>query len=300
MFDFVQDYNTCASVAKEYPWFEQFHELMSSRQSSGPVRLVTSSPYDQSQRQPSLPSASQSLPSASQSSTTGTEEPMDEDVVYSQSRPVAGLDEIAAQSQHDPRSRRVISTSSTSSSVQTATPSPFVTIPGSTPTRNPTASTSRHRSASAAFGADGDADSDSALLTSASPSPRKLQSSPSKNKRVEVPDVVRAATADQLQARIKVEEERTKREEMRLSFQREESERKDRRKREEGERQERIFKQQEQSRSEERRMMMQMMQSMQALVTRVAPTPAPPQFNFGDMLADIAGQEEERPDDSQN
>jgi len=117
---------------------------------------------------------------------------------------------------------------------------------------------------------------------------------------VEVPDVVRAATADQLQARIKVEEERTKREEMRLSFQREESERKDRRKREEGERQERILMQQEQSRSEERRMMMQMMQSMQALVTRVAPTPAPPQFNFGDMLADIAGQEEERPDDSQN
>ena len=55
--------------------------------------------------------------------------------------------------------------------------------------------------------------------------PKKSQPFTSKSKREELSEIVQACTQDMLQARIKVEEECMKREEMCIQFAREESER---------------------------------------------------------------------------
>ncbi|KAJ1028939.1 hypothetical protein NDA18_002958 [Ustilago nuda] len=71
-----------------------------------------------------------------------------------------------------------------------------------------------------------DGDGDSVYHSPATgTTPKKSRPSTSKSKQEELLEIVQACTQDMLQARIKVEEERTKREEMCIQFAREESER---------------------------------------------------------------------------
>jgi hypothetical protein len=210
--------------------------MVSSRPATGPVVLVTSSPYDTAPSQ-----------STSQSVVDFMDE--SEDDGYPQGRSIPGLDAIAQDSQSDPFSARVLPRS-----------------PSATPTSNPT---TRLRSASTAFGGDSDAciDTESPDRSTASGSPKKARSSSSKSKRDDLSEIVRACTSESLASRIRLEEERTKREEMRLNFQREEAIR------------------QERMRADERRFLIQMLQ----ITSQAANNRQQTDINFESMLANMPG-----------
>ena len=201
---------------------------MSSRSPSGPITLVTSLPYDPTPPQDSM----QSQPEA---------HCMDEDDLddnyFASGRNIPGLDSIAESQEHDPLARRVLRTASTG---MATTHSPAVVSLSNTTLASPPTSL---RSANAAAEMDTDADLGTESPTRASSTggtSNNSRASSSKNKRQDLFDIVRACTSEQAAARIRIEEERTKREEMRLQYQREESIRRENREREESERQERF------------------------------------------------------------
>ncbi|SAM68543.1 uncharacterized protein UBRO_20452 [Ustilago bromivora] len=139
-------------------------------------------------------------------------DPIGARVISSFSSSVAATPAAASSSSHLP-----FSSSSNPSSIG---PTPFTITPIDTPTCQ--------RSASTAFGADevDNGDGGSVFQSPATgTTPKKSQPSPSKSKQEELLEIVWACTQDTLQARIKVEEECTKREEMHIQFAREESER---------------------------------------------------------------------------
>lgn len=201
--------------------------MMSSRPETGPVVLLTSQPYD---AQP---------PSSSQASTADADIDMDDisDSSFPQRRSIPSLESIHKESRTDPLSMHVLSSSSSANAASSSSRSPFANTSGS-PSTGPTPFTAtpintptRQRSASTAFGADeiDDGDGSNVFRSPALGStPKKSRTSALKSKREELSDIVRACTQDTLQARIKVEEERTKREEMRIQFAREESKRAER------------------------------------------------------------------------
>ena len=206
---------TRQTIAQSNPWFEQFHEMINSWPATGPLALVHSGSYD---------------PTPTQQTTQQDDDAMDEsdDPPYSQSRSIPALDSLSQSARNDPFAARVISTSSSSTSIQFTPPTPptsAVSTSGASSSTTP----SCQRSASTAFGVDGDndMDSDSAARSSTTGTPKKSRTSSSKNKRDHLGDILKACAADTLAARIQVEEERTKREQMRLQFQREENERKE-------------------------------------------------------------------------
>ncbi|KAJ1026043.1 hypothetical protein NDA18_003703 [Ustilago nuda] len=135
-------------------------------------------------------------------------------VISSFSSSVAATPAAASSSSHSPFS--------SSSNLSSIGPTPFTITPIDTPTCQCSSRT--------AFEADevDNGDGDSVYHSPATgTTPKKSRSSTSKSKREELSEIVWACTQDMLQAQIKVEEERTKREEMRIQFAREESERKE-------------------------------------------------------------------------
>ncbi|SPC63215.1 uncharacterized protein UHOD_12071 [Ustilago sp. UG-2017b] len=170
-----------AAVAK-YPWFEIFHKMMLKHPSAGPATLVTSSAYDPVQ--------------ASQSSIGDTGDAMEEDDnPFPSCRSIPGLETLAEGAPDDPIGPRVLSFSSAFPSPSTSS-NPFG-LPGATP---------HNHLASTAFGVDQEPES-----TGLSSPTMKTSAS---KKQEDIADLVQACTAESLQACIKVEEERTKREEM--------------------------------------------------------------------------------------
>ncbi|KAJ1033343.1 hypothetical protein NDA13_001335 [Ustilago tritici] len=187
--DLSPDHLVCIvlSAAAKYPWFEMFHKMMSKHPSAGPVTLVTSGAYNPLQ--------------ALQSSNVDAGNAMEEDnIPFPSGHSIPGLEALAEAAPHNPIVPRVLSLSSAFPSLSTLS-NPFV-LPGATP---------HNCLASTAFGVDQDSES-------AGPSSPTKKTSASK-KQDYIADLVRACTAESLQAHIKVEEERTKREEMQFQSQ---------------------------------------------------------------------------------
>ncbi|SPC65044.1 uncharacterized protein UHOD_11012 [Ustilago sp. UG-2017b] len=176
------DFASHSAAVTKYPWFEMFHKIMSKHPSAGPVTLVTSSAYNPVQ--------------ASQSSNGDTGDAMEEDNnPFPSCHSIPGFEALAEGAPDDFIGPRVLSSSSAFPSPSTSS-NPFGS-PGAAP---------RNHLASTAFGVD--QEPESAGLSS----PTKKTSA--SKKRDDNADLVRACTAESLQARIKVEEERTKQEEM--------------------------------------------------------------------------------------
>ncbi|SAM77670.1 uncharacterized protein UBRO_20544 [Ustilago bromivora] len=208
---------------------EQYNNIKKtiSQQTSagtGPVVLLTGHPYD-------------APPASSQNNSVDANVNMDDasNALYPQQHNIPGMESILEEVQYDPIGARVISSFSSSVAATSSSsclpfssssnpssigPTPFTITPIDTPTRECSASTT--------FGADevDNGDGGSVFQSPATgTTPKKSQPSPSKSKREELSEIVWACTQDMLQARIKVEEEHTKREEMHIQFAREESKR---------------------------------------------------------------------------
>ncbi|SAM70621.1 uncharacterized protein UBRO_20473 [Ustilago bromivora] len=197
---------------------------MDHNSSTGPVVLLTGHPYD-------------APPASSQNNSVDANVNMDDasNALYPQQHNIPGMESILEELQYDPIGARVISSFSSSVAATSSSsclpfssssnpssigPTPFTITPIDTPTCQ--------HSASTAFGADevDNGDGGSVFQSPATgTTPKKSQPSPSKSKREELSEIVWACTQDMLQARIKVEEEHTKREEMHIQFAREESKR---------------------------------------------------------------------------
>ncbi|SAM80728.1 uncharacterized protein UBRO_20580 [Ustilago bromivora] len=198
--------------------------MMTNCTQTGPVVLLTGHPYD-------------SPPASSQNNSVDADVNMDDasNALYPQQHNIPGMESILEELQYDSIGARVIlsfsssvaATSSSShlpfsssSNPSSIGPTPFTITPIDTPTCQCSASTT--------FGADevDDGDGGSVFQSPATgTTPKKSRPSPSKSKQEELLEIVCACTQDTLQARIKVEEEHTKREEMCIQFAREESER---------------------------------------------------------------------------
>ncbi|SAM64313.1 uncharacterized protein UBRO_20435 [Ustilago bromivora] len=159
--------------------------------------------------------------------------------LYPQRCNIPGMESIIEESQYDPIGARVIlsfssSVAATPAAASSSSCSPFSpssnpSLIGPTPfTITPIDTPTRQHSANTAFGADevDNGDGGSVFQSPATgTTPKKSRPSPFKNKQEELSEIVWACTQDMLQARIKVEEEHMKREEMHIQFAREESER---------------------------------------------------------------------------
>ncbi|UTT91323.1 hypothetical protein NDA17_000360 [Ustilago hordei] len=222
------DYATCKSIAQSHPWFEHWHEMMTNCAQTGPVVLLTGHPYD-------------ATPASSQNNLVDADVNMDDasNAHYPQRCNIPGMESILEELQNDPIGARVISSFSSSvaatpAAASSSSHSPFssssnLSLIGPTPfTITPIDTPTHQHSSSTAFEADevDNGDGDSVYHSPATgTTPKKSRPFTSKSKREELSEIVQACTQDMLQARIKVEEECTKREEMHIQFAREESER---------------------------------------------------------------------------
>ncbi|SPO27277.1 uncharacterized protein UTRI_10394 [Ustilago trichophora] len=218
------DFANRAAILSYYPWFERWHKMALNRPDTGPVVLLTSSPYD-----------SGPAPSASESDVQDMDEDVDD--VFTQDRRIPALDAIAETSHDDPFTGRVLASSLSATFAQAnplandaSSSRPSASFDTPAPTSSPL-----RRTGSATLGADdnNDPNNGTARESAVSGSPtRNRSTSQARGKRDEITDFLRAFIEDHSESRLKIEEERTKREEertkreeLRLKYQEKERER---------------------------------------------------------------------------